>query len=286
MIHRRPVVIANEIRMKRSQFAGAFLVVEGRDDRLLMEKFASPDTCKIVVAEGKQNVCEVIHILDDAGFAGVLGLVDSDFDRVEGKGITGLNIVKPEFHDLETMLLCSPALGRVLGEVGSQSKIEAFQRPVLNELLARALPIGHLRLYSIKAGLNLRFQGLRYSSWVNRTSFEASVSDLIEAVKNHSQRLDLPSEVLAAGIQELANVRFEPREICAGVDLVEILSVGLRRLLGTNDSSPVTSAELRRYLRLSYSQQDFAASDLCKEIRGWEARNGRFQLLRDVKGRR
>ena len=38
-LRRRPVVIANEIRLKRSQHPGAFLVVEGRDDRLFWERY-------------------------------------------------------------------------------------------------------------------------------------------------------------------------------------------------------------------------------------------------------
>ena len=60
MIHVFPHEIANEIRMARSQYAGAFLIVEGQDDYKFMLNFISLSTCKIEVARGKQNVCEVI----------------------------------------------------------------------------------------------------------------------------------------------------------------------------------------------------------------------------------
>ena len=280
MMRRRPVVIANEIRMRRSQHQGPFLVVEGRDDRLFMEQFTSPGSCKVVVAEGKQSVCEVIDILENDDFKGALGLIDSDFDRVEGGEATSPNIVKPEFHDLETMLICSPALDRVLSEVGSQDKLERFGKDVLEELIARALPVAHLRLYSVRNGLNLRFRGLKYSAWIDPVSFEAKVSSLIEEVKNHSQRLDMASEALAVGIREVETADLEPREICNGQDLIEVLSVGLRRVLGTNDASSVNGDKLRRYLRLAFSIQDFAASSLSREIRRWEAENDGFPLLR------
>ena len=79
MIARRPTIIANEIRMKRSQYQGTFLVVEGRDDRLFMERFICHEICKIEVAEGKENVCEVLRILESDNFMGVLGLIDADF---------------------------------------------------------------------------------------------------------------------------------------------------------------------------------------------------------------
>lgn len=63
--------IANEIRMTRSQYTGAFLIVEGRDDRLFMASFISQSTCTIEVAQGKQNVCDVIEILNEDNFHGV-----------------------------------------------------------------------------------------------------------------------------------------------------------------------------------------------------------------------
>ena len=206
-------------------------------------------------------------------------MVDADFDRVEGNTTSSPNIVKPEFHDLETLLMCSQALNRVLGEVGSLSKLESFQRDVVEELIVRALPIAHLRLHSLRNGLNLRFRGLKFSAWIDAVTFEFNVSSLIEEVKNHSQRLDLALKVLAAGMQEVENENLESREICNGGDLIEVLSVGLRRVLGTNDASTVNGDELRRYLRLAFSRQDFAASNLFKDFRRWEKDNGGFQIL-------
>ena len=203
------------------------------------------------------------------------------FDRVEGYVNTSPNLVMPESHDLETMLICSPALDRVLGEVGSRSKLESFQKDVLEELIDRALPISYLRLYSLRNNLGLKFSGLRHSAWVDPASFKANISNLIREVKNHSQRFDLPSEALDAGIQEVNNNNLEPREVCNGADLIEVLAVGLRRVLGTNDSSSVDSEKLRRFLRLAYSEQDFSVSSLCKDIRKWETESGGFNLLRE-----
>jgi hypothetical protein len=39
MIGQQPVVIANEIRLWRALHKGAFMLVEGRDDRLFYERF-------------------------------------------------------------------------------------------------------------------------------------------------------------------------------------------------------------------------------------------------------
>ena len=68
MMQRRSSVIANEIRLKRSQYQGTFWLVEGRDDRLLCQRFIDTASCKIIVAEGKARVCDVLQILDQDEF--------------------------------------------------------------------------------------------------------------------------------------------------------------------------------------------------------------------------
>ena len=52
-----PITKANEIRLKRQIHKGAFLLVEGRDDRLFMQAFISLIDCKIEVGQrwGKEN---------------------------------------------------------------------------------------------------------------------------------------------------------------------------------------------------------------------------------------
>ena len=279
MIHRTADEIANEIRMTRSQFLGVFLIVEGRDDRLLMQSFVSTETCTIEVAEGKENVCSVVAILDEDHFDGVLGIVDADFDRVEGIADRGPNLVMPECHDLMAMLVRSPALDRTLGEFGSRPKLESFREDVLEALVARALPLGYLRLYSLRAQLPLRFSGLDYSAWVDRPTFGVSTQKLIEEVKNLSQRHDLSSSELAADVEDLENLNYDPREICSGTDLVGILSIGLRGTLGSNNATQVSSERLKSALRLAYSTQHFLQSELFKDIKKWQDGKTRFQVL-------
>ena len=280
MIHRTSHEIANEIRMTRSQYSGAFLIVEGRDDRLFMASFISQSTCTIRVAQGKQNVCAVIDILDKDNFSGVLGLIDADLDRIEGSQKRSQNLVMPECHDLIMMLVSSPALDRVLTEVGSRKKLETFEGNVLEALIERALPVGYLRLHSLREKLNLRFRDLNYSAWIDRSTFVANTTKLINTVKNHSQRQDLSSSDLAIAIEELQDSNYDPYEMCNGADVIGILSVGLRRVLGTKDAGEVGEELLKMSLRLAYSEQHFRSSSLRKDIETWQRRNHGFQILR------
>ena len=47
MIAQRPVVVANEIRLWRAVHKGAFLLLEGRDDRLFYERFVDRGAARL-----------------------------------------------------------------------------------------------------------------------------------------------------------------------------------------------------------------------------------------------
>ena len=200
MIRRRAVVVANEIRLHRSQHKGTFLLVEGRDDRLFCERVTEPSVCKIIVAEGKHNVCEVVRILDDGPFTGALGLVDSNHDHIEGRTLSSPNLIATDMHDLECMLIRSSALDAVMVEFGSKEKVANFDRDVLDTLLCAAGPIGALRLYSERSRIGLRFDGLRYSRFVNQQDLTIDRGTLIQEVLNRSGQPAVLPASLAKGI--------------------------------------------------------------------------------------
>jgi hypothetical protein len=178
------------------------------------------------------------------------------------------------------MLIRSSALDRVLVEFGSREKIESFGRDIRDVLIAAAIPIGCLRLHSKQTELSLRFQGLNYSNCINEPSLEINCSALIDAVKNRSQRPELSSDELDIAIRTLESLEYDPWQICSGHDLVWILSVGLRRILGTNSAAAVSDEVLRRSLRLAYHDNEFSNSQLAARFREWEVRNPGYRILR------
>ena len=63
-------------------------------------------------------------------------------------------------------------------------------------------------------------------------------------------------------------------------DLVCILSVGLRKLIGTNNTSDVSPEIIERALRLSYEYDHFKQSLLFQEIVDWECKNVSFKVFK------
>ena len=69
-------------------------------------------------------------------------------------------------------------------------------------------------------------------------------------------------------------------EVCCGDDVVSILSLGLRKVFGTNDAGPVSSDLLEQSLRLAYSESEFEDTRTRQELLDWAGRNQGFSVVR------
>ncbi len=276
---RTPPQLANEVRLKRSQHRGAFLLVEGPDDSRFYRRFIDAKECHLVVAFEKENVVSAIRLLDVEGFAGVVGLVDSDFGELDGKDPESANIVRGECHDLEAMLVRSPALEAVLHEHASPDKLAQFEQgyggPLRNWLTDTGRCLGYLRWNSLNLGLNLRFEGLHFSRFVDPRSLTLNPSQLRTEIRNHSQNWQISEEqLIVAGWPTTGNE--DPWHLCCGHDLVELLTLALRRAVGS--CQHLGQSNLSSALRVAYSSHDFQCSRLSGTLRDWETRTG-FRIL-------
>jgi len=269
--------------MKRQQFAGSFLLLEGDTDARFYRGLVEQNNCQIVNAQTKSNAIEAIQILEDDGFVGALAVVDADFMVVAGVLPQSSNIILTDGHDLEMMLVLSPALDKVLTEFGSEVKVQRFSEgtDVRSALMDLAMPVGFLRWLSERDGLSLRFEGLGFNQFLDRATLQMDMRRLIVAVKNHSQRHDLRDDDLLAGIEALARLSTNVAHVCCGHDVVEVLSIGLRRVLGTAGGTEVQAATVERALRLAYERAYFGTTPLHQRIRHWENRNPGFRVLPD-----
>ncbi len=282
MKNRRAVEIANEVRLLQNERLTSILIVEGRDDRLLMEKFINPGKCRIVVAENKTKVQDVVRILDDEPRTGVLGMVDADFDRITGKPAISRNIVMPDGHDIESMLIQSAAIKSVWVEFGSAEKIASYENTALNSIDRIAQYIGCLRLHSMRSLLNLRFSGMNVANFIDRNSFQFNRTAFVNEIKNRSQRQNLEDSELLNAMTEIDAEGHESAQLSNGSDLIAILSYALRRTFGTNNASEVNEDKLRTSLRLAYHRSDFEKSELFSDIRRWEMESQSFRILHDL----
>jgi Protein of unknown function (DUF4435) len=273
---------ANQIRMRRSTFTGVFLLVEGSSDEVFYERFIDKLICQIVVMSGKpsskERVIAVLNILEKSNFLGVLGIVDADFDRLETSAHHSPNLLRTDTHDLETMLINSPALDKILAELGSTEKISKFIS-VRDTLVAAGISIGYLRWISQCDGLNLTFKGITFSKFINKKSLQLNELELIKEVKNKSQAFSLDTKEIQQQITKQKSNSHDCWQICCGHDLVGLLSLGLCNAIGSMQQSEVETDSLERFLRVAYEEVYFQKTQLYSNIQKWENDNQLFKVL-------
>ncbi len=278
----RPERIANKMRMLRADPTYAshcFLLVEGTTDRKFYARFVD-DTCQIVVANGKEQVIAVMSVLDSDGFTGAVAIVDADFDPLEDSQPTSENIFQTDTHDLETLLIQSPALDKLLCEYGSEEKLE--DKDVRSILLACGKPLGYLRWVSLREPCNLKFDGLRYDRILDKETLAIDTRQLVQTLYDRTEAKDRTCTLteLHTAMQELQSDTHDPWYVCCGHDLVRILSVGLRYLVGSCNATDVAPENLERSLRLAYEPIYFLATRLYQALRDWQQHYPTFTLLK------
>lgn len=268
-----PVGIVAEIRMRRTLHTGAFLVVEGKDD-LRFWKIRCHESCRLIEGQGKRNVVRGLMRLDAIEFEGVLGVVDSNEDHLAGKPLPSANIVATDAHDLECLLVRSSALNSVLAEFGNSQKIGRFEeqsgKDVRAALLERGLIFGRLRWADPATGLG------PIRRFVNEKEWVVDEAGLIHAAAESSDGID--AETLRRRIDQLPPM--DPWHVVRGHDLLELLKIGLRALLGDLPASTGVDS-IASVLRQALRPADLRSTGLWRDMRRWENRHAPFVVLGD-----
>jgi Protein of unknown function (DUF4435) len=221
--------------MLRTQDKRAFLVVEGWTDEIFFERFVDAGACAIMVAYGRENAIEAFGELHKSRFAGALVVVDADFDVLAGRVPLPLGLLFTDTHDVETMLVASPAFDKILREIGQEEKVESFlakHGDLRSRLLESARPIGSLLWVSLRERVGLRFEELRYGKFIDDKTLIVDPRKMLKAVLDHAGRHDLKAEDLALFVEEIVAIEHDPWHLCSGHHLTEILAIALRKAIG------------------------------------------------------
>lgn len=281
--------IANTIRLIRAQRRGAFLIVEGDTDGRVYKNFVDENKCQIVIAHNKDNATKALSLLEMESFAGALAIVDADFDVLEGKVPASENLLFTDGHDLEAMIIQSPALEKVLAEFGSENKIANFEqktgKTVRSILTECGMPVGYLLWVSLREKLSLRFEDLDFDRFIDKETLVVDTGKLVRLVQSRSnqpdydrsQRSRLSDGEIHNKMKELKDDSHDPWYVCCGHDLVCILSLGLRKAFGNVSEKP---ENIEKWLRLAYDSSHFCCTQLYISLQQWEKSHIPFVVLK------
>jgi hypothetical protein len=275
--------IANSIRQARELLSSTFLIVEGDTDSRVYKNFFGDNDCRTQVAHNKDNAINALKILQNENFKGVLAIVDADFDILEEKDYENQSLFLTDFHDLECIIFVSPAFEKVLSEFGSENKIEKFEKyKIIRETIFEIISfVGYLRWISLSERLNLKFEEIDFGKFVKRDDLTFDLELLITTVKNKSHRPDIDNAQIVEKINLLSSQKHDKRQVSCGKDLVEVLTIGLQRVLGTKSKeNPIDSKRIGQSLRLAYEFEFFTATELYNNVKEWENKNQPFKVFR------
>ena len=271
-----PAGLVAEVKMRRTLHDGSFLVVEGKDDERFW-KSRCHDSCRLIDGMGKQNVLRGLRRLDEINFRGALGVVDSNHDHLQDMPLPSANLVATDAHDLECLLCRSPALERVLAEYGDADKIARFEQghgmDVRTALLDRGLAFGRLRWAARRFEPSLGLGNINPRRFVDERTWVVDDEQLVR-VASSSAEVDV--QMLQREVTQLPPQ--DPWRVVRGHDLIEILRIGLCRVLGSLQANTGVGA-IARLLRQAMEMQDLQSTGLREDMRRWEQSNEPFLVL-------
>lgn len=272
--------VANTVRMMRTTFKGTIFIVEGDSDVIVLERFIDSSVCRIVASGGRPNTIEAVEILNAEYFIGFVAMVDADYWRLENAVPTIQNMVVTDSHDIETLILSSPALDKLCKEYGSAAKLNALiasGETVSGLLLKAALPIGCLRYCSLKHSLWIDFRDLKYSKFIDKKELVCSQSALVAHVRGKTSRILALTDVeVIEACSTLSITISDPWQACAGDDMIGCLSIALKGKIGTKNNQSVLPKNLLKVLRLAYEFSYFQNTTVYADILAWTKVNSGY----------
>ncbi len=264
--------ICNQICMERSSFDGLYLVVEGVTDERLYEKFIDKDAVRIVEAHSKDNVRGTVRCMSsDRRDPKVIGIVDADLDRLEGKEVS-----PPLFHtdcrDMEMMIIRTDALDDVLDEFSDHVKLRYFSEtygPVRDRVVDSGFPIGLLMQISHLERLSLSFKNLYFEEFIDTRDLTINIRHMVDAVLANSRPCRLGRKALVKRLNDAMAELKDPWLAVRGHDAVSILLLALQRNFGAFNSHNLNEGELGGSLRLAFSDEYFRGTQLYKDTSKW-----------------
>ena len=215
------------------------------------------------------NRIEVLKQIDElqaSGFACV-GIIDADFDYLQGTVTSGPNLITTSGRDIECDLLRSPVLDRFLSSIGEHViDTEAVRRHLLDSgLLFGALRwIFHRRKVAFPDGRLTPFTFMdKATGCVDRDRLEQAAA----------AALHISTEVLRGEFQlVVSQAQPDPWKCCNGHDLVDILTAILQGPLGCKRLYP-RSDLVANHLRVSVGAEHLAELQIWRSMEDWENRN-------------
>jgi hypothetical protein len=276
--------LAVTVKMLRSTFTGAFLLLEGDCDGRLFNRFIDPNSCRTFFCYGREKLLGVVEILERDTFAGFLAVADNDSSMIFGERIASNNVIVTDENDIELVIFQSDVLERVLAEYCNSENVAAFEQaknePIRSTFVRVAGTLGALRCLSKLNAWHLRFEDMTLQ-FEQRRDIEISIDQQIEHLRGRSQGTTMP--LLPQVRQEMDDFRGkfpDAHKYVSGHDLCGVICKSIHDVFGrAHVALTRKAAAVEEVFRAAFSEENFRATTVFADIKAWEVRNPPFRVL-------
>lgn len=284
--HITPQRIAASIILNAREY-DSFVVVEGKTDCAVFKKFINKKSVKLEIAFGHENVIKVMEELKKQSFNGAIGIIDSDFHRLDNDFLDNQSVVLTDYHDIEIMLINSNSFDSVLENYVQSEKLEEKYGNLdgyRQHIYDVTKHLGYLKWYSHKNNIGLVFKPstpdgkqIDYSKFVSVETLDFLGYDkLIDCIYNYchgKNKILISKDELKKQLVEFIK-DCDLCHLCNGHDLVHIISLSLRKNISNLNSRAVSADQIAKELILAYEARYFETTSLYSAIKSWEATTG------------
>ena len=282
--------IQAQIVQEKKTHEGGFLIVEGADDNDVFECFIDKEECSIVIAYTKENALDAAERLDSDGCGQFVCVVDADFDNINEKTYDSENIIVTEYHDLDILILCSSALEKFLEERAEPEKLEAVTKSkgtdVRSIVLEAASGLGYLRLLAKflweREDYDLDFKDLEFG-FISLDTLSCDEEEMVGEVLANSNHGQVRKSELVARLKRIRNSQsYDLRQLCNGHDVMAILGISLRRMLGAFRDTETHRRYIEIDIRSAFDDRAFVSTQLFANLGRWEESHKPCRILRTM----
>jgi len=285
--------IANAICQDTS-YKGKYILVEGQNDYVLFRKFFDQSQVQIQNSHGKENILDAYDIINQRGFTNVIGIVDSDFDNLNGVVNEREFIFYTDTHDLETMLFTSEAFNAVIDAHCEEDKLKKFlveekSKQLTDIIFEKTSHLGYLKWANNIYKWGLLFKPkevdkpeLKVTNFLPKDTLKfKDIPTMVKTVFNYSRgkvEINIDEDSVVEIVTRMSSNKVDYLQLCNGHDLATVFALGLKKKISSLDSNAVNSTQVEKDLVLAYESRHFSNTGLYKEIKDYEEKNG-YRLL-------
>ena len=248
--------------------------------------------CYIVYADGKTDIVDALRTPVLSGISGIAGIVDADYWLItEADELGTENLLYDDCcPDMELLLLCSPALKKVLRNNlynYDVDKMHEFAEKLIDVAQGLAVEFGYFRLLNHERDCGLRVNAIRFDEVID--SVTLALNRALVASKLTGDKPGIVGEDLLQQVDELREqYPADKSQLCRGKDVVEILAYLLplrfKAEFGEDFPQRLTAVfegrALANGLRSAYDSAYFKETSLHSRIRNWECANEPYRILK------